>query len=268
MTLVSTKLRPREAAIMCLSDENEQSTNNRLHTVGSPPMTQRVRHRIFKPPQSPGTLRLATSRLFSFVKSTPHSTDPASSKSSNIPKPHQSPILFNKEDDEIYNDRDNLKLWQHLKSIKLPTLTNTITLGRKFKSNVLKMSIFNTFSTTQNDLHHHHQTVHNKDDPSFVQPEDTSLKSLNKFENTQASQALKDLFANEIAKKSYSRNKLLRNHKHKKLLQKTIESISKDLNSANISSTNNKNKNTNTNNTNNTNNARLLSYQSNLYKTL
>ncbi len=253
--MISTKPRPREVPIMCHSDENEQYINtNKLSTVSSPPMTQRVRHRLFKSPQSPGTIKLAASRLFNFVKSDTHPTDTVSS---NIPKLNQAPILFNKEDDEIYNDRDNLKFWHHLKSVKLPTLTNTITLGRKFKSNVLKMSIFNTFSAAQSDLH-------DQVCPSFARPENTSLKILNNFENTNASQALKDLFANELAKKSYSRNKLLRNNKHKKLLQKTIESMSKDLNSTNISSTNNHNKNNNNNNT----NARLLSYQSNLYKTL
>lgn len=49
-------------------------------------------------------------------------------------------INFNEEDDEI-----NEKLWNNLKSSKFP-FTNTITLGRRFKKNVLKLSIFNSFN--------------------------------------------------------------------------------------------------------------------------
>ena len=246
---------------MCYPDESEQHNKNmnKLSSASSPPMSQRVRHRLFKQPQSPGTIKSATNRLLNFVKSGTQLTD------SKIPsKVHQTPILFNKEDDEIYNDRDNLKFWQHLKSVKLPTLTNTITLGRKFKSNVLKMNIFSTFSVQNNGVHDDSLSTARSPETTGTQ-----LRTDNKTEKNQASQALKDLFTNEIAKKSYSRNKLLRNTKHKKLIQKTIDSMSKEsTNFTNISNINNNNNNKNSNESNHS--ARLLSYtkQSNLYKTL
>lgn len=53
-------------------------------------------------------------------------------------------IQFNEEDDEISN-RENQVFWQSLKNLKTP-FTNTITLGRKFRKNVLKLNIFNSFS--------------------------------------------------------------------------------------------------------------------------
>lgn len=52
-------------------------------------------------------------------------------------------IQFNEEDDEITH-RENQLFWQSLKNLKVP-FTNTITLGRKFRKNVLKLSIFNSF---------------------------------------------------------------------------------------------------------------------------
>lgn len=60
------------------------------------------------------------------------------------------PIRFNIEDDEI-SDKENLLFWQNIKSLKTP-FTNTITLGRKFKRNVLKLSIFNSFAGSNSDL--------------------------------------------------------------------------------------------------------------------
>jgi hypothetical protein len=54
-------------------------------------------------------------------------------------------INFNVEDDEI-GDRENAIFWQNLKTMKLP-FTNTITLGRRFKKNVLKLGIFNSFTS-------------------------------------------------------------------------------------------------------------------------
>lgn len=69
---------------------------------------------------------------------------PASSKSvSNLNTAEK--IQFNEEDDEICTrEEENALFWQSLKNIKTP-LTNTITLGRKFKKNVLKLNIFNSF---------------------------------------------------------------------------------------------------------------------------
>jgi len=59
------------------------------------------------------------------------------------------PIAFNKEDDEII-DKENALFWNNLKSLKT-NFTNTITLGRKFKKNVLKLNIFNSFSLNNNN---------------------------------------------------------------------------------------------------------------------
>lgn len=209
LTLINIKPIIKESAIMC-EEEEEKFTKLK----NSPAMTQRLRHRL-----SPKSgVKTKPNRLFNFVKrnSTPQ----------NIPLNkiflQQQPIIFNREDDEIYNDKDNLRFWQHLNT----KFTNTITLGRKFKRNVLKMSIFNTFSTSEIEPPH----------------------STDKIDNNSA---LKDLWSNEKSKKSYSRNKILRNNKHKKLLQKTLDSMSKDEN-----------------NNSNINTSRLISYQSNLYKTL
>ena len=58
------------------------------------------------------------------------------------------PIIFNKEDDEII-DKENALFWNNLKSLK-NNFTNTITLGRKFKRNVLKFNIFSSFSLNNN----------------------------------------------------------------------------------------------------------------------
>ena len=58
------------------------------------------------------------------------------------------PINFNEEDDEI-RDKENHIFWQNLKAMKSP-FASTITLGRKFKKNVLKLSIFNVFGNSQN----------------------------------------------------------------------------------------------------------------------
>ncbi len=60
------------------------------------------------------------------------------------------PIQFNLEDDEIAN-KENVQFLKNLKSLKTP-FTNTITLGRKFKRNVLKLSIFNSLSGSNSNL--------------------------------------------------------------------------------------------------------------------
>lgn len=61
------------------------------------------------------------------------------------------PIRFTSEDLDVeLTDKEN-QLWQNLKSLKTP-LTSTITLGRRFKRNVLKLSIFNSFSTSTSNL--------------------------------------------------------------------------------------------------------------------
>ena len=60
------------------------------------------------------------------------------------------PIQFNLEDDEIAN-KENILFLKNLKSLKIP-FTNTITLGRKFKRNVLKLSIFSSFSASNSNL--------------------------------------------------------------------------------------------------------------------
>ncbi len=60
------------------------------------------------------------------------------------------PIQFNLEDDEIAN-KENIQFLKNLKSLKIP-FTNTITLGRKFKRNVLKLSIFSSFSGSNSNL--------------------------------------------------------------------------------------------------------------------
>lgn len=54
-------------------------------------------------------------------------------------------IQFNDQDDEICS-RENAAFWENLKSIKTP-LTNTITLGRRFKRNVMKLNIFSSFNS-------------------------------------------------------------------------------------------------------------------------
>ena len=59
------------------------------------------------------------------------------------------PIRFTSEDIEL-SDKEN-QLLHSLKSLKNP-LTSTITLGRRFKRNVLKLSIFNSFSTSTSNL--------------------------------------------------------------------------------------------------------------------
>ena len=67
---------------------------------------------------------------------------------SNLNEPER--INFNIEDDEIGDDKENALFWQNLKSIK-NNFTNTITLGRKFKKNVLKLSIFSSFSLNKSN---------------------------------------------------------------------------------------------------------------------
>jgi hypothetical protein len=59
------------------------------------------------------------------------------------------PIRFTSEDIEL-SDKES-QLLHSLKSLKNP-LTSTITLGRRFKRNVLKLSIFNSFSTSTSNL--------------------------------------------------------------------------------------------------------------------
>lgn len=73
-------------------------------------------------------------------------------------------INFNDEDDEI-NDKENALFWQNLNKIKIP-FTNTITLGRKFKKNVLKLSIFNSFSINTNDSGKQSKNMKTPDSPS------------------------------------------------------------------------------------------------------
>ena len=53
-------------------------------------------------------------------------------------------IQFNEEDDEI-SGRDGRSFWHDLKS----PLANTITLGRRFKKSVMKLSIFNVFGAVE-----------------------------------------------------------------------------------------------------------------------
>lgn len=55
-------------------------------------------------------------------------------------------IQFNDQDDEICS-RENTLFWENLKNMKSP-LANTITLGRRFKRNVLKFNIFNSFNSS------------------------------------------------------------------------------------------------------------------------
>lgn len=57
------------------------------------------------------------------------------------------------EDNDLVVDKESAVFWQNLsvKSLKVP-FTNTITLGRKFKRNVLKLSIFNSFSDSSGNL--------------------------------------------------------------------------------------------------------------------
>lgn len=234
LTLVNAKPRPREAALIC--DENQPSV--RISTA-SQRMLDSTTHSNNKSPK----LGKSSIKLFNFGKKsyTPANDIPVRKVAAQVP------ILFNKEDDEIYHDRENVNFWQHLKTVRMPSFTNTITLGRKFKRNVLKMSIFNTFS------------ISNENPTPTEDFADTGNK-LDKLEKK--SFILKDLWSNEIkqmnetCKKTYSRNKILRANKQKKLFQKALDTMSKNLN-------NNMNINDN-----NLKSGRLLSYQSNLYKTL
>ena len=68
-------------------------------------------------------------------------------------------IKFNPEDDEVKEHGDDEHhLFGHFKSMKFP-FTNTITLGRRFKKNVMKLSIFNSFSLSS--THHKQQSTSN-----------------------------------------------------------------------------------------------------------
>lgn len=55
--------------------------------------------------------------------------------------------LYASKYDHSNEAKENIAFWENLKSIKGP-ITNTITLGRKFKKNVLKLSLFNNFNET------------------------------------------------------------------------------------------------------------------------
>lgn len=53
--------------------------------------------------------------------------------------------LSSQKSDDFKDSKDNIAFWNNLKSIKNP-ITNTITLGRKFKRNVLKLNLFNNIN--------------------------------------------------------------------------------------------------------------------------
>lgn len=57
--------------------------------------------------------------------------------------------LCSPKNNDCRDSKDNIAFWNNLKSIKNP-ITNTITLGRKFKRNVLKLNLFSNLSDTNN----------------------------------------------------------------------------------------------------------------------
>ncbi|RNA32588.1 isoform A [Brachionus plicatilis] len=59
--------------------------------------------------------------------------------------------LCPQKQDQSKDTKENIVFWTNLQSsIKTP-LTNTLTLGRKFKKNVLKLSLFNNFNSNEAD---------------------------------------------------------------------------------------------------------------------
>ena len=150
----------------------------------------------------------AANKLYNLAKTTGSTVNVNSSVSrkstNNLSMP---PIQFTNEDDEIISDKESLLFWQNLKSLKIP-FTNTITLGRKFKRNVLKLSIFNSFSNSISNLN----------------------QSSNKCEKLVVEAAEEETPVASIKPNvSYSKNKLLKKRKKLKEMEKSNQELLKKL---------------------------------------
>lgn len=183
LTLVTARVMAKDPPTVqpCTASGGENKPQHTAQTAPSTPKTPKLHQRLFRLPTSSvaADVSVATTTTISSPVH-PHLTTPhlapdssfsnaanrlanlvkqqtndwtksafrrqASSKSvQNLPDAVAlEKIQFTEEDDEISN-RENQLFWQSLKNLKVP-FTNTITLGRKFRKNVLKLSIFNSFS--------------------------------------------------------------------------------------------------------------------------
>lgn len=212
------------------SNQNDNYITKKFsHLIENSTPSASIRQRLFKSskltnfPAVPSTVNSssnlvldAANKLYNLAKTTGSTVNLSNTESSvptlntykseryNVSINSSEPIQFNTEDDEI-DDKENLLFWQNMKSLKTP-LTNTITLGRKFKRNVLKLSIFNSFSN-----------LHDKA---------PSKSTLDTNENTEAVPEIKPT-------PSYSKNKLLKKRKKLKELEKNNMESFKKINADN-----------------------------------
>ena len=236
------------------SSQNENYITKKFsHLIENSTPSASIRQRLFKsskltnfPPAAPPSVNSsnlvmdAANKLYNLAKTT-GSTVNLNNVESSVPTLNtykserynvsinnvNGAIRFNPEDDEIV-DKENLLFWQNMKSLKTP-LTNTITLGRKFKRNVLKLSIFNSFS----NLHDKAPSKGNLDTKEATEPVAVEIKPT----------------------QSYSKNKLLKKRKKLKDLEKNNMDAFKKINA---------DKKTEINQLNNTG----LNTKSSIYKTL
>jgi DNA phosphorothioation-dependent restriction protein DptG len=205
----------------------EQKLNLAPTQAPQTPKAQKLRSRLFRLPKTDIALNIsplsdsnivtnAANKLCNLAKSSSsvsrivRSTSPTKlGYSTNNQNYHKSinnidAIYFNKESDEV--DGEQAALWQNLKSISKFPFTNTITLGRRLKKNVRKLSIFNTFS------------VHEAKKPNEVQPQIGETKDF-LDEDHQISQ-LPPLPSNFSKSNINVTNKMLKKAKKLKKLEK------------------------------------------------
>ncbi|CAF0715873.1 unnamed protein product [Brachionus calyciflorus] len=178
--------------------ENHIWWNKENDKKPSSPKTERQKQRIFKLPQnSTKSHTRSKSPFINFVENNIVTSTAsklcnlARNTSSNLHEKHSRPKLASlfmstnnlyaqnigsDKEDEV---KENSIFWDNLKSIKTP-LTNTITLGRKFKKNVLKLSIFNTFNNNSGNGNENKDEIDKSKDANS-ENEHISISNANKM---------------------------------------------------------------------------------------